>query len=173
VPRARRRFWIDAPLQLRVLIFVLILISVSLALAYLAANRGLEQAAVQADRAFFSVAWAEGAMRGPFAVAGAISLVAGAMITVLWTHRLIGPLMVLTAGLRRLADGELSRGLDLRATDVQFETTREFERLRRSLREHAERLSEVERRFRAIALKDDELKSIRADIVELVSFFKL
>lgn len=168
----RKKFWVDAPLQLRVLTFVLILIVFSLGLAYLAANRGLEQAAAMADRTFVSVAWAQGAMRAPFAVAGAISIAAGGMITVLWTHRLIGPLMVLTAGLRRLAGGDLSRGLDLRATDVQFETTREFERLRQSLREQAARLSDVERRLRGPTPKDDELRSIRDELAEIVAFFK-
>ena len=149
------------------------LIAVSLLLAYLASSRGLEQAAAQADRAFISVSWAEGAMRLPFAIAGATALVAGALITFVWAHRVVGPLMVLTAGLKRLADGDLSRGLDLRDSDLRWETTEQFERLRSSLRIQASRLVELERQLRASSSPEGQFKAIRKELAELASFFKL
>ena len=171
--RSRRQFWIDTPLQLRILFFVLTLIAVSLLLAYLAASRGLEQAASQADRAFVSVSWAESAMRLPFAIAAATALIAGALITFVWAHRIVGPLMVLTAGLKRLADGDLSRGLELRDSDLRWETTEQFERLRSSLRAQAARLAELERQLRVSSAHDGELKSIRKEMAELADYFKL
>lgn len=166
----RKRLWIDVPLQLRVVFFILILLSATLALAYLSASRGLQGEALQA-------------MLFPFLVGSAIALTGGALVAFVWAHRLIGPLMVLTAALKRISEGDLRNGLILRETDLQWDTTREFERLRHSLRDRIhqdrERLIKVGRRLEALSSRvksgpaTKELRAIQHELGKVTSSFQL
>jgi len=166
----RKRLWIDVSLQLRVVFFILILLSATLALAFLSVSRGLKSETLQP-------------MLFPFLVGSAIALTGGALVAFVWAHRLIGPLMVLTAALKRISQGDLRNGLILRDTDLQWDTTREFERLRHSLRERIhddrERLTKVESRLDALSSRIKstpavkELRAIQHELSKITSTFQL
>ena len=179
----RKSFWIDVPLQVRILFFVLILISATLALAYLSVIQGLEQASFQADHAYASTSWIREALLVPFLVASTIALVGGALLAFFWAHRVIGPMMVLTAGLKRIGKGDLRDALVLRETGLRWGTIEEFSRLRESLREriHQDRklLAEVENRLDALSSRvrskpaAKELRSIQEELEKVTSSFQL
>lgn len=179
----RKRFWIDAAAQLKVLGFVLGLLAASLLLCYVSMDRGLEQAAQEARRLYIPIDWARAALRGPFLFSSLIILLGGSMITLLWSHRVIGPLLVLTAGLRRLQEGNLKGEVRIRDTDALKDTVADFVTMQNALRRHVgedrERLAAIDQRLSHLGerLKDEsshrELEAIREELKKLTAFFQL
>lgn len=180
----RKRFWIDAAAQLKVLAFVLGLLAASLTLCYLSMDRGLEQAALEARRLYIPIDWARAALRGPFLFSAAIILLGGSIITLLWSHRVIGPLLVLTAGLRRIQEGNLKGEVRIRDTDALKDTVDDFVAMQNALRRHVaedrERLASLEQRLNQVAEKYSgdgsarrELDAIRDELKKVTSFFQL
>ncbi|MBI4347883.1 MAG: methyl-accepting chemotaxis protein [Elusimicrobia bacterium] len=180
----RKRFWIDPSTQLKILAFVLGLLAVSLVLCWLSVDRGLEQTAGELHRQYIPIDWARAALRGPFFFSGAIILLGGAMVTLLWSHRFVGPILVVTAGLRRIQDGNLKGEVRIRDTDALRETVNDFCAMQAALRRHVgedrERVAAIEQRLAHLADKLDgnasarrELESIRDEVKKLTAFFQL
>ncbi|MBI3549425.1 MAG: methyl-accepting chemotaxis protein [Elusimicrobia bacterium] len=180
----RKKFWIDPPIQTRMLRFVVGMMAVSLLVAYFSMDRGLEQAAAQSERAFISVGWARDALLAPFYVAFFTTLLAGVVMTVLWSHKYIGPLMVLTAGIRRIREGDLTGEEKTRDTDELVGLVQDFISMRDALRRKAnhdrQAVSRVEERLETIVSKAksgdslrDEVQAIRHELKTLGSFYKL
>lgn len=180
----RKQFWIDPTSQLKVLAFVLGLLTASLLLCFVSMDRGLEQAAIETQRNYFPIDWARAALRAPFVFSSAIILLGGAMITLLWSHRFIGPILVITAGLRRIQEGNLKVEVRIRDTDELRDTVGDFEAmqaaLRRQVGEDRERLSALQNRLAQVAGKLDgdaaarrELDAIREELKQVTGFFQL
>ncbi len=180
----RKRFWIDQPLQLRVLLFVLSLLAAALALAYLSMDRGLLEASERSRRLFLPVDWARESLRQPFLFTGAIVMVGGALLTLLWSHRIIGPLLVLMAGLRRIRDGNLKVDIRVRDSDALHRAVEDFSAMQASLRkkisEDRERVAAVDERLAGLAerLRHEhgarrELESIRDELRKITASFHL
>lgn len=180
----RKRLWIDPSSQLQVLAFVLGLLAAALVLCYVSMDRGLEQAALDARRNYIPVDWARAALRAPFAFSSVIILLGGAMLTLLWSHRFIGPILVITAGLRRLQEGNLKVEVRIRDTDALKDTVSDFESMQAALRRHVgedrERLSALQQRLGRLSDKLDgdagarrELDAVREELGKVTAFFQL
>ena len=180
----RRHFWIDAPAQLSIMAFVLGLLTAGLILSFLSMDRGLAQAAQETQRLYIPVDWARQALRGPFVLSSAIILLGSSILTLLWSHRVVGPLLVLTAGLRRMRDGNLKTEMKVRDTDSLKETVEDLAEMQASLRRHVEedreRVAALDQRLGQLAhrLAHDggskhELSSIQEELRKVTSFFQL
>ena len=180
----RKRFWIDPSTQIRVLAFVLGLLAASLALAFISMDRGLALAAEQTRRLFVPIDWARQALRGPFLFSSTIILLGGALLTLLWSHRVVGPLLVMAAGLRRIREGNLRVEVKTRDTDALKDTVEDFAAMQHALRKQLEqdrdRVAALQQRLAAIAEKLDgraaerrELEAIRDELGSVTSFFQL
>ena len=180
----RRRFWIDAPTQLGILAYVLGLLAVSLILSFLSMDRGLAQTAQETHRLYIPVDWARESLRGPFALSAAIILIGGGVLTLLWSHRLVGPLLVLTAGLRRIREGNLKADVKVRDTDSLQDTVEDLSEMQSAIRRHVEedreRIAAVDQRLGQLSqrLAHDggakrELEEIQEELRKVTSFFQL
>ncbi|MBI4425218.1 MAG: methyl-accepting chemotaxis protein [Elusimicrobia bacterium] len=180
----RKRFWIDPSAQLRVLAFVTGLLGVSLALSYVSMDRGLEQVSEQTRRLYIPVDWARESLRVPFLFSSAVILLGGGMLTLLWSHRVVGPILVLTAGLRRIRDGNLKGDVKIRDTDSLKDTVEDFTAMQGMLRRHVaedrERLASLDQRLAALAERLErgsstrgEIEAIREDLAKVSAYFQL
>lgn len=180
----RKRFWIDPSAQLRVLMFVTGLLGISLALSYVSMDRGLEQASAQARRLYIPVEWARESLQVPFLFSSSVILLGGGLLTLLWSHRVVGPILVLTAGLRRIRDGNLKGDVRIRDTDSLKNTIEDFTTMQGMLRRHVaedrERLASLDQRLAALAgslehgsAARGELEAIREDLARVTAFFQL
>jgi len=131
----RRRFWIDPQLQLHMLATVMILVLGSISLVAYSIFRGLEEAALSTHQVFHSLDWVRDALRGPMLVSAAISVLACALIALVWSHRFAGPLRVLSAAIGRLAQGDFSVPVRIRKSDTHQELVQEFAQMQERLRE--------------------------------------
>lgn len=130
----RQQYWVDAPLQLQMVGFVVLLISASLLLTAFSVFRGIHEASVSSRQIFHSVEWITGALRAPLLLASAISLLAGGLLTLFWSHRFAGPLRVISAGIARVRHGNLAVPVRIRTTDAHQEFAREFQLMQEELR---------------------------------------
>lgn len=130
----RRRFWIDAPLQLQLLGYVLILVTASLLLVAFSVLRGLETASQQSRQIFHSLDWVRQTLMGPLLVSSSLSILASGLVTLLWSHRFAGPLRVLAASMARLRHGDLSVPVRIRRTDTHQDLIKEFSQMQEDLR---------------------------------------
>lgn len=130
----RQQYWVDAPLQLQMVGFVVLLISASLLLTAFSVFRGVQEASVSSRQIFHSIEWIKGALRAPLLLASAISLLAGGLITLFWSHRFAGPLRVISAGIARVRHGNLAAPVRIRTTDAHQEFAREFQLMQDELR---------------------------------------
>jgi len=180
----RKRLVVDAPVQLRVIGFVLILVGCALAVVFITMDRGLAEAARQSQQLFVPVAWARRALRAPFFLSGSIVMLAAAVLTLLWSHRVVGPLRVLTEAMRRIREGDLRTEPRLRDTDALREFGADFSRMQASLRERLvgdrERVAEALRRIETAKtrLKQDspsgkDLDAAREAIESVLASFTL
>ncbi|HXT01625.1 MAG TPA: hypothetical protein VN915_13205 [Elusimicrobiota bacterium] len=129
----RQQYWVDAPLQLQMVGYVLILISASLGLTALSVWRGVQEASVESHQIFHSLEWINGALRAPLLLASAISLLAGGLLTLFWSHRFAGPLRVISAGVARVRHGNLAVPVKVRVTDAHQEFAAEFQKMQEEL----------------------------------------
>lgn len=134
----RRQYWVDAPLQLQMVGFVVVVVSCSLLLTSFSVLRGVQEASVQSRQIFHSLEWIKGALRAPLLLASAISLLAGGLITLFWSHRFAGPLRVISAGIARLRHGNFAVPVRIRDTDAHQEFAREFQLMQEELRKMIE-----------------------------------
>ena len=104
----RQQYWVDAPLQLQMVGFVVLIVSASLLLTAFSVYRGMHEASVQSRQIFHSLEWIKGSLRAPLLLASAISLLAGGLITLFWSHRFAGPLRVISAGVSRMRHGNFA-----------------------------------------------------------------
>ena len=180
----RKRFWIDPAAQLKILAFVLGLLASSLVLCWLSVDRGLAQTAGELHRQYIPIDWARAALRAPFFFSGAIILLGGAMVTLLWSHRFVGPILVITAGLRRIQEGNLKGEVRIRDTDALRETVNDFTAMQAAIRRHVDedrgRLAAIDLRIAGVAERLDaqasarrELDAVREELKKLTSFFQL
>jgi len=180
----RKRFWIDPTAQLKILAFVLGLLAASLLLCWLSVDRGLEQTSGELHRQYIPIDWARAALRGPFFFSSAIILLGGAMVTLLWSHRFVGPILVITAGLRRIQEGNLKVEVRIRDTDALRETVNDFSAMQAAIRRHVgedrERINALDQRLAHVAERLDgqasarrELENIRDELKKLTAFFQL
>lgn len=130
----RQQYWVDAPLQLQMVGFVLLLISASLLLTTFSVFRGVSESSISSRQIFHSLDWIRGALRAPLLLASAISLLAGGLVTLFWSHRFAGPLRVISAGIARVRHGNLAVPVRVRTTDAHQEFAREFQHMQDELR---------------------------------------
>lgn len=130
----RQQYWVDAPLQLQMVGFVLLLISASLLLTTFSVFRGVTESSISSRQIFHSLEWIRGALRAPLLLASAISLLAGGLVTLFWSHRFAGPLRVISAGIARVRHGNLAVAVRVRTTDAHQEFAREFQHMQDELR---------------------------------------
>ncbi|MCR4294460.1 MAG: hypothetical protein NUW21_02925 [Elusimicrobia bacterium] len=130
----RQQYWVDAPLQLQMVGFVVLLISASLLLTAFSVFRGVQESSVSSSQIFHSIEWIKGALRAPLLLASAISLLAGGLVTLFWSHRFAGPLRVISAGIARVRHGNLAVPVRIRTTDAHQEFAREFQLMQDELR---------------------------------------
>lgn len=130
----RQQYWVDAPLQLQMVGFVVLLISASLLLTAFSVFRGVQEASISSRQIFHSIEWIKGALRAPLLLASAISLLAGGLVTLFWSHRFAGPLRVISAGIARVRHGNLAVPVRIRTTDAHQEFAREFQLMQDELR---------------------------------------
>ena len=129
----RQQYWVDAPLQLQMVGYVLLLISASLGLTALSVWRGVQEASIESHQIFHSLEWINGALRAPLILASAISLLAGGLLTLFWSHRFAGPLRVISAGIARVRHGNLAVPVRVRDTDAHQEFAGEFQKMQDEL----------------------------------------
>ena len=143
----RHQYWVDAPLQLQMVGFVVLLISASLLLTAFSVFRGIQESSISSRQIFHSLEWIKGALRAPLLLASAISLLAGGLVTLFWSHRFAGPLRVISAGIARVRHGNLAVPVRVRTTDAHQEFAREFQlmqdELRKMLQEDRAHLAEA------------------------------
>ena len=130
----RQQYWVDAPLQLQMVGFVVLLISASLLLTAFSVFRGVQESSISSRQIFHSLEWIKGALRAPLLLASAISLLAGGLVTLFWSHRFAGPLRVISAGIARIRHGNLAVPVRVRTTDAHQELAREFQLMQDELR---------------------------------------
>lgn len=130
----RQQYWVDAPLQLQMVGFVLLLISASLILTTFSVFRGVQEASISSRQIFHSLEWIKGSLRAPLLLASAISLLAGGLVTLFWSHRFAGPLRVLSSGIARVRHGNLAVPVRFRDSDAHQELAREFQLMQDELR---------------------------------------
>jgi len=130
----RQQYWVDAPLQLQMVGFVVLLISASLLLTAFSVFRGVQESSISSRQIFHSLEWIKGALRAPLLLASAISLLAGGLVTLFWSHRFAGPLRVISAGIARMRHGNLAVPVRVRTTDAHQEFAREFQLMQDELR---------------------------------------
>ncbi|MDD5305083.1 MAG: hypothetical protein PHS14_18445, partial [Elusimicrobia bacterium] len=130
----RQQYWVDAPLQLQMVGFVVLLISASLLLTAFAVFRGVQESSISSRQIFHSLEWIKSALRAPLLLASAISLLAGGLVTLFWSHRFAGPLRVISAGIARIRHGNLAVPVRVRTTDAHQEFAREFQLMQDELR---------------------------------------
>ena len=129
----RQQYWVDAPLQLQMVGYVLVLISASLGLTALSVWRGVQEASYESHQIFHSLEWINAALRAPLLLASVISLLAGGLLTLFWSHRFAGPLRVLSAGIARMRHGNFAVPVRVRATDAHQELAAEFQKMQEEL----------------------------------------
>lgn len=130
----RQQYWVDAPLQLQMVGFVILLISASLLLTAFSVFRGVQESSISSRQIFHSLEWIKGALRAPLMLASAISLLAGGLVTLFWSHRFAGPLRVISAGIARIRHGNLAVPVRVRTTDAHQDLAREFQLMQDELR---------------------------------------
>ena len=130
----RRRFWVDPSLQVHLLATVLALVVGSVVLVSYSVVHGLEEAALDTHELFHSLEWIRHALRGPIIISGAISILASALIALVWSHRFAGPLRVMSAAMGRLAQGNFSVPFRIRRSDTHHELAAEFSTMQEGLR---------------------------------------
>lgn len=130
----RQQYWVDAPLQLQMVGFVVLLISASLLLTAFSVFRGVQESSISSRQIFHSLEWIKGALRAPLLLASAISLLAGGLVTLFWSHRFAGPLRVISAGIARMRHGNLAVAVRIRTTDAHQEFAHEFQLMQEELR---------------------------------------
>ncbi len=130
----RQQYWVDAPLQLQMVGFVVLLISASLLLTAFSVFRGVQESSISSRQIFHSLEWIKGALRAPLMLASAISLLAGGLVTLFWSHRFAGPLRVISAGIARMRHGNLAVPVRIRTTDAHQEFAHEFQAMQEELR---------------------------------------
>jgi len=130
----RQQYWVDAPLQLQMVGFVVLLMSASLLLTAFSVFRGVQESSVSSRQIFHSLEWIKGALRAPLLLASAISLLAGGLVTLFWSHRFAGPLRVISAGVSRLRHGNFAVAVRVRTTDAHQDFAREFQLMQDELR---------------------------------------
>ncbi len=133
-PYKRQQYWVDAPLQLQMVGFVVLLISASLLLTAFSVFRGVQESSISSRQIFHSLEWIKSALRAPLLLASAISLLAGGLVTLFWSHRFAGPLRVISAGIARIRHGNLAVPVRVRTTDAHQEFAREFQLMQDELR---------------------------------------
>ncbi len=133
-PYKRQQYWIDAPLQLQMVAYVLTLIAVSLGLSAFSVYQGLQESSRQSEQIFHSMDWIAAAMRAPLILSASISLLAGGLLTLFWSHRFAGPLRVLAAGIARVRHGNLGVPVRVRSGDAHQELVREFQQMQDELK---------------------------------------
>ena len=150
----RRRFWIDPPLQLQMLATVMVLVVGSIFLVSYSVFHGLEGASLESRQLFHSLDWVRETVRGPMLISACISVLASAIIALIWSHRFAGPLRVLSAAMARISQGNLSVPVRIRQSDTHQELVHEFARMQESM---GERLSAVRRSREATLSKRKEI----------------
>ena len=180
----RKKFWIDASLQVKFLAFVLLLLSATILVLYLSLDRGLEQAAEKAQALFLPVSQARAALRTPLILSGSITLIAGLLLTFLWSHRFIGPLKVLANSFKRIREGDLTQEPRIRSTDVlhdlvgaatsmQRELKNQLNQDRRRLQACIEKLNKLSNEHHQDRKLRQALSDIQENLKDVTGFFKL
>ena len=164
----RKQFWIDPPLQLQMLATAMILVSSSLALVTYSVLHGLREASGGSHELLHSLDWVQATVRAPIVVSGSISLLAAALLTMVWSHRYAGPLRVLSAGILRLRHDNLSIPVRVRKLDMHQDLITEFaqmqEHLRSSLETDRQSLDAASARLRLLAAKPKEKKEAKEEL---------
>lgn len=168
----RRRFWIDATVQLQIMGYVMALVTASLLLTTLSVRRGLAEASQKSNQIFHSLEWVERAMSGPLAASALLCTLAGALITLLWSHRFAGPLRLLSTAMGRIGEGDFSSRLRVRRSDALIAVVEDFARMQEDLRamlaEDHKRIDEIRLRLSEISQNLPEKHSSRSEIEELL-----
>lgn len=158
--RSRRRFWIDPPLQLKMVATVMLLVAGSVFLVAYSVFHGIEEASLATRQIFHSLDWIRETIRGPIIVSASISLLACTIIALVWSHRFAGPLRVLAAAMERLSQGDLSVPVRIRKSDTHQELVQEFAKMQ----ERLHRLLEAD--LRALKAGAAQLKGSLAPLPE-------
>lgn len=173
----RKQFWIDSTLQLQMLGYVLFLVTASLLLVSFSILRGLSVASEESRQIFHSIDWVRQTMFGPLLLSSCLSILASAVVALIWSHRVAGPLRVLSAGFSRMRQGNLSMPVRVRATDTHQDLIKEFvdtqERLRGMLEADRKRLGELVERLEHGRHSAAELQETARELRRLLSEFQL
>lgn len=168
----RKQFWVDPPLQFQMIAVIMALVVSSLALVSFSVLHGLHEASVDSKQIFHSLDWVNETVRGPLILSTAISLLASILITVVWSHRFAGPLRVLSAGVQRLKQGNLSIPMRIRRMDTHQDLIHEFSSMQDALR----KIVESDRQAAAQAAKELrklDLEKLAVTVENLGAGFKL
>lgn len=175
----RKRFWVDASLQLQILGYVLFLVTASLVLVAFSILRGLSAASADSRQLFHSIDWVRQSLEGPLILSSCTAILASGVVALLWSHRLAGPLRVLSAAFGRMSQADLSVPARIRATDTHQELVRDFaqaqKRVRDLLDEDRGKLKRVAARLRDAADggSKKELEAAAGEIDAILSEFRL
>ncbi len=131
----RKHFWIDPPLQIQMIGTTIILVAASLVLVSFSLLKGFEVASRQSHQIFHSLDWVRETARRPLFLSSLISLLATAIVTLVWSHRYAGPLRVLSAAMHRIRQNNLAVPVRIRQTDSHQELVREFSEMQDHLRD--------------------------------------
>lgn len=134
----RQQYWVDAPLQLQMVGYVLVIVAASLLLTAFSVYRGVTESSIQSHELFHSLEWVKDSLRAPLMLASAISLLAGGLLTLFWSHRFAGPLRVISAGIARVRHGNLAVPVRVRTTDAHQELAAEFQGMQDELKKMIE-----------------------------------
>ncbi|MBI4052232.1 MAG: hypothetical protein HY400_06975 [Elusimicrobia bacterium] len=114
----RKRFWINVPLQLNIVYFVSILLAITAVILFLTVNKSMIQISDKTHQIFLPIETIRRAIQLPYLFSGFICLLAAAVLTLLWSHRFVGPLKVIENALKNLSDGKYDFEIRSRETDA-------------------------------------------------------
>ncbi|MBI5882803.1 MAG: methyl-accepting chemotaxis protein [Elusimicrobia bacterium] len=182
--KKRRQFWIDPPVQAHMLLTVMVLVTASVLLVSYSMARGLENAFAQSGQLYQPMSWCAMKMRLPMALSMTVSILASALVALLWSHRFAGPLRVLAASIERLKAGDFLGSVRVRDNDALREIVDEFSMMQSILRGRiatdraraqttSSKVAEVAEKLGKDHPARRELESIALEIKEICAGYRL
>ncbi len=125
---------------------------------------------------FHSIDWVRDVLRTPLLLASAISLLAGGLLTLFWSHRFVAPLRVISAAVGRIRNGNLSVPVRVRTTDAHQDFARQFQHMQEDLRKMVEadraRVAEATLLLEAVEKTLPADHEARHEIVQAIDYLR-
>ncbi|MBI4055845.1 MAG: hypothetical protein HY402_06940 [Elusimicrobia bacterium] len=114
----RKRFFVENVFLLQSAFFVTLLAAAALAVAYLAADRALQELEARAvPLGVVTVREARSALSGPFFWSGLVAVAGAFLLSIYWFHRAAGPMQAILSALDRMLAGNFVEPIRLRRGD--------------------------------------------------------